>query len=203
MRRDRKPRALVKAIQLRMVRAGHLRRTDVDARWSVKTKRAVKAFQRQHGLHVDGIPGEATWRAFGWRVPFRGSGEKYPYLWRRPGVQWPNDGLCKALNRLGEDLYTKHGKRLVVVSGRRTMAQQWHLYNLWRAGRGNLAAYPNPNAPHIRGGGSAADCGVEDRQGGGYVSVLDYGPAVRLVAKHGLFRQVPSESWHLALRSQW
>jgi hypothetical protein len=34
-------------------------------------------------------------------------------------------------------------------SGWRTLAEQWYLYRLYLSGRGNLAAYPNPNAPHI------------------------------------------------------
>ena len=179
---------------------------DHDKVWSLKLKRAVKEFQRKKGLTVDGIPGEATWKALGWPVPFVGSGDKnYPYIWRRPGVNLPNAALCKALNALGKDLYEQHGKRFVMVSGQRTMAQQRALYDGWihRRPGFNLAAVPNPNAPHIRNGGSAADCGVEDKQGGNYISILAYGPARALVAKHGLFQQVQSELWHLALRSQW
>lgn len=32
------------------------------------------------------------------------------------------------------------------------MREQWALWRAYRAGRGNLAAYPNPAAPHIRFG---------------------------------------------------
>ena len=33
----------------------------------------------------------------------------------------------------------------------RTLEEQRRLYNLYKAGKGNLAAYPNANAPHIKG----------------------------------------------------
>lgn len=33
----------------------------------------------------------------------------------------------------------------------RHLAQQTKLYALWRAGKGNYAAFPNPRAPHVRG----------------------------------------------------
>lgn len=46
--------------------------------------------------------------------------------------------------------YRRTGGRFRVNSGRRTLRDQWRLYRLYRSGRGNLAAYPNPAAPHIR-----------------------------------------------------
>ncbi len=48
--------------------------------------------------------------------------------------------------------YRRTGGRFRVNSGRRTIADQWRLYRLYRSGRGNLAAYPQPGAPHIRYG---------------------------------------------------
>jgi len=39
-----------------------------------------------------------------------------------------------------------------VNEGHRTFARQLELYRLYRSGRGNLAAYPSPWAPHIRTG---------------------------------------------------
>lgn len=44
------------------------------------------------------------------------------------------------------------GVRFNVNEGHRTFARQWELYRLYRSGRGNLAAYPSPVAPHIRTG---------------------------------------------------
>ena len=39
-----------------------------------------------------------------------------------------------------------------VNEGHRTMARQWYFWNLYRSGRGALAAFPSPTAPHIRTG---------------------------------------------------
>jgi hypothetical protein len=46
----------------------------------------------------------------------------------------------------------RDGVHFVLNSGQRTMAEQQHLYGLYRAGKGNLAAKPSPTAPHIRVG---------------------------------------------------
>jgi hypothetical protein len=44
----------------------------------------------------------------------------------------------------------KYGVRVQLNQGARTLAEQWHFWNLYRSGRGNLAAYPTPAAPHIK-----------------------------------------------------
>lgn len=44
------------------------------------------------------------------------------------------------------------GVRFNVNEGHRTMARQWYFWRLYKSGRGNLAAYPSPWAPHIRTG---------------------------------------------------
>ncbi len=75
-----------------------------------------------------------------------------------------------------------------VSSGHRSIAEQWILYNAYRAGRGNLAAYPNSRAPHIRAGSyHAVDVDV-GTQG-----------LINFAARHGvtLTRSVASEYWHL------
>lgn len=46
----------------------------------------------------------------------------------------------------------RDGVRFNVNEGHRTLARQTYFWNLYRSGRGNLAAYPSPNAPHIRSG---------------------------------------------------
>ena len=39
-----------------------------------------------------------------------------------------------------------------VREGHRTFARQWYFWRLYKSGRGNLAAFPSPIAPHIRTG---------------------------------------------------
>ena len=185
---------------------------DHDKVWSLKLKRAVKEFQRTKGLTVDGIPGEATWKALGWKVPSVGSGNKeYPWIWFRAGVHIPPDkGYMRNLNALGEEGYKKHGRRLVMVSGYRPCGShsdstgastQWGLWKLYQAGRGNLAARP---CTSNHGRGYASDCGWEARGGGGYVSyALAGGWTIDLLKKHQLklpmwppwSRQI--EAWHI------
>lgn len=84
-----------------------------------------------------------------------------------------------------------------LTSGRRTMSDQRRLYRLYRAGKGNLAAYPSPNAPHIRVGrpNHAID-----------VDALDGGEA-RLEAwlrKNGVSPTNPvrGEAWHMELSAR-
>ncbi|MGI9100416.1 MAG: peptidoglycan-binding protein [Solirubrobacteraceae bacterium] len=72
--------------------------------------------------------------------------------------------------------------------GHRTMARQQELFDLFKAGRGNLAAKPGPNAPHIRVGriDHAIDVDGSDA-------------LIAWSARHGisLQRTVAGESWHL------
>ena len=89
----------------------------------------------------------------------------------------------------------RNGVRFRLNSGRRSMAQQLALYRAYRAGRGNLAAFPSPFAPHIRVG---RDDHALD------VNALD-GGAARLDAwctERGfpLDHTVRNEPWHVELR---
>lgn len=80
-----------------------------------------------------------------------------------------------------------------VNSGRRTMAEQWYLYRLYLAGRGNLAAYPTPWAPHIRVG--RIDHAIDFN---GAASVMGW------CHRHGLRSAkltVPGESWHVEVNA--
>ena len=77
-------------------------------------------------------------------------------------------------------------------SGRRTMREQWVLYNAMRRGSGVLAAFPSPIAPHIRVG--RCDHALD-------VNALDGGEA-RLqswLRKNGVSAKntVAGEPWHL------
>jgi hypothetical protein len=81
------------------------------------------------------------------------------------------------------------GVHLVVVSGFRTMAQQRYLWNLYRSGRGNLAARP----------------GYSNHQSGIALDLNTASPGVYRRLSHnarrfGLVRTVPSEAWHWEYR---
>lgn len=84
-----------------------------------------------------------------------------------------------------------------VNEGHRTFARQWELYRLYRSGRGNLAAYPSPWAPHIRTG--RIDHAIDFRNDAA---------VFRWLANAGLrpVRTVRGESWHIecpADRLRW
>lgn len=94
------------------------------------------------------------------------------------------------------DVVLTHARRMGVHfrldSGRRTMAEQWRLYRAYRNGSGVIAAFPSPNAPHIRLGRQAHAIDVNSLDGG----------ETRLqhwLAGQGLHPRntVPGESWHL------
>lgn len=75
-----------------------------------------------------------------------------------------------------------------VNEGHRTMARQQYFWDLYKSGRGNLAAYPSDNAPHIRTGR--------------FDHAIDFNGAEnirRYAAAHGvtLTRTVRGEEWHL------
>ena len=84
-------------------------------------------------------------------------------------------------------------------SGRRTMAQQKALYDNYRRNGWPVAAYPNPNAPHIREGriDHALDVNDED----GYASGGGADNLRRWAARKGftLVRTVRGEPWHLEI----
>jgi hypothetical protein len=90
----------------------------------------------------------------------------------------------------------KKGVRFSVTSGHRTLAEQQRLYDLWRAGKGNLAAFPSNNAPHIR-------TGRPDH-------AIDFGPdpqSVQRLLKYlnsralGGRLTVPGEWWHVEVKA--
>jgi hypothetical protein len=77
------------------------------------------------------------------------------------------------------------GVSLHIVSGFRTMAQQRYLYNLYLAGKGNLAAKPGYSNHQS---GHALD--LNTSAGGVYSFLANHGAAYRFR------RTVPSEKWH-------
>ena len=84
-----------------------------------------------------------------------------------------------ALERLAEATNTQ----IYVREGGRTMAEQQKFWNMYQNGTGNLAAYPSPNAPHIRGVAADISPGRERFSG--------------VAGRFGLAFTVSSESWHI------
>lgn len=108
--------------------------------------------------------------------------DPYPFV---IGDRDCNASLLRKLNSVGKFL----GKKVRIRSGRRTLSEQTALYNRYKNGQGPLAAYPNANAPHIRG--VAADCEIDGRDIG------DYPGAVRALDRFGLGLPIPGEDWHV------
>ena len=85
----------------------------------------------------------------------------------------------------------KNNVRFTVNDGRRTMREQWARWRTYKAG-GNLAAFPSPNAPHIRAGRIDHAVDVSSNDGG----------APRLATwlrAHGMRATFPvgGEPWHI------
>lgn len=88
---------------------------------------------------------------------------------------------------------TRH-VRFRLNSGQRTMAEQRELYRLYKSGRGNLAAFPSPVAPHIRVG--REDHAID-------VDALDGGETrlQRWLEQQGarMSNPVRGEAWHMEI----
>lgn len=82
------------------------------------------------------------------------------------------------------------GVQFNVNEGHRTMARQQYFWDLYRSGRGNLAAYPSATAPHIRTG--RIDHAIDFSNDGAVFSWLT-GAGLRPV------RTVQGESWHIEI----
>ncbi len=82
------------------------------------------------------------------------------------------------------------GVRFNVNEGHRTMARQLYFWNLYRSGRGNLAAFPSPFAPHIRTG--RIDHAIDFSNDG---AVMAWLRSKGLDAR----RTVVGESWHIEI----
>ena len=94
------------------------------------------------------------------------------YTYTTRNGQRVQTNVAAAFDRLNTAFRNRFGLNLLVSSGTRTNAEQWHLYNLYKAGKGNLAAYPGtsnheengpagPRALDVRDSGS--DAGVTVR----------------------------------------
>ena len=85
-----------------------------------------------------------------------------------------------------------------IVVGLRTMAEQQRLYDLYKAGKGNLAAKPSPTAPHITGRAMDVQRGSKQHTWltkGGIRLTTKLNEKIR-ANRFGFKRTVPSEAWH-------
>lgn len=116
---------------------------------------------------------------------------------RLPGVTLGNivggrlrKDAAKAWNAMNAESIRKYGVTLRPtgsMSSYRTLAQQQYLWNLWRAGRGNLAAHPGTSN---HGWGLAVDLATPQMR-----SVVD-----KIGSKYGYAKRwsdAPSEWWHI------
>lgn len=126
----------------------------------------------------------------GWDLDVRRSDLVIPRYRHLDGDLDCNVDLLDRLDRVGDEL----GETVFVRSGKRTMDEQWALYN--KLGP-TIAAYPSPSAPHVRG--IAADCGIDG------VNIGAVPGARRAMLKHGLCLRVANENWHVEVgaRERW
>jgi hypothetical protein len=112
-----------------------------------------------------------------------------------PKVLYPHltgdlDAGADVMQRL-ERIAVRMGAPLNIVDGGRTLGEQQKLYDAYKAGKGNRAAAPTPDAPHIKG--IAADVYVNGKAFG------TVGGAEKIANEEGLFLRVKGEAWHLQL----
>ena len=92
-----------------------------------------------------------------------------------------------AFNAMSREAQRRWGRPITVVAGYRTYARQVYFWNLWRAGRGNLAAHPGTSN---HGWGLAVDLTPQWSRW-----AVD-----QIGAKYGFSKRwsdAPSEWWHI------
>lgn len=115
---------------------------------------------------------------------------QYSHLRLDPSTRWPLDRrLLRRLNRIGQ----RRHRIIWIKSGHRTMDEQWGFWNHYQQYGYPKAAYPNANAPHVRG--VAADVGILDRRGV-YRSLGLDAKARKIAEGMGLRAWVSGEPWH-------
>ncbi len=88
----------------------------------------------------------------------------------------------------------KYGVAVQLNQGRRSLADQWRFWNLYKSGRGNLAAYPSPAAPHIKWGRNFHANDINAGTGKGQAQhVAQFYRSLGIPVAFN----VPGESWHM------
>lgn len=123
---------------------------------------------------------------------------KYPFLVLDTDTKMVRAPLAKKLNRLGQ----KRRKFIFINEGWRTHARQWELWNLYKSGRGNLAAYPGTSNHE---GGNAADCSffTSGTKSGNRINVGADAKCRKIMKSLGICLPVSGENWHCELGNTW
>jgi len=173
-----------------------------DMKFDANTRKAVRQFQRRANLDPTGFVDVATARKLDSKNaprklqgrPFTGyiQGRKSKFRVSPIGNnQVLRNDAAKAYKKL-ENAARRDGVNLYPVSGARSMAQQVHLYNLYKSGRGNLAARPGYSNHQ---GGISVDIGNV----GGY-STRAYNWLRNNARRFGFVNDVGGEYWHWTFR---
>lgn len=87
----------------------------------------------------------------------------------------------------------RDGVRFRLNSGRRTLAEQWYFWRIYKSRGWPVAAYPLPTAPHIRVGLPNHALDVDTRVGHGEDGLQRY------LQRHGVRvgNPVSGEPWHM------
>jgi hypothetical protein len=107
--------------------------------------------------------------------------------YRGERVSFPHRTLLNAYER-------EYNVPVQLNEGARTITEQTRFWNLWRSGRGNLAAFPNPAAPHIKFGRRHHALDINAGSGRGQAQHV-----AAFYRKHGVpvVFNVRSEPWHM------